>query len=373
MATGSWLRRPLVLLAGLFAAALLGAFIIAWSGVYNIAATAGHWAITRWFLEFGMRNAVETHAFGIDVPPLDRPALFHKGLGHYQGGCSPCHGAPGEPRNPIALSMLPPAPYLPDKIQDWTPAQLFWIVRHGLKYTGMPAWPAQSRDDEVWAIVAFLLRLPQLSEDEYRRLARGEISTSTGEERASLIARSGGAGESLLACARCHGLQGEGGGVGAFPRLAGQKADYLYESLRSYAAGARPSGIMQPIAAELTENEQRELAAYYARVEMPFPPIPPVEDPDLLQLGSVIAAKGMPDQGVPSCAPCHGIPGQGANPHPLYPRLAGQHPEYLELQLRLWRAGVRGGTAAAQIMTAVASRMSDNQIKAVALYYASMH
>lgn len=370
----TWVKRMLTTLAGLAVAGLFGAFLFAWSGFYNIGASAGHWAIIRWFLEFGMRNAVETHAVGIDVPPLDELTLFYKGLGHYQGGCAPCHGSPAEPPNPIALQTLPPPPYLPHKVRDWSPPELFWIVKHGLKYTGMPAWPAQARDDEIWAVVAFLIRLPELSADEYRRLARGDarVGRPASEERARLIARAGGAGERLVACARCHGLQGEGGGAGAFPRLAGQKSEYLYEALRGYALGARPSGIMQPIASELTDDEMRELATYYAAVEAPPLSQPQAEDLRLIQLGGAIAAAGLPDQKIPPCASCHGRQGYGEGTSPFYPRLAGQYAAYLALQLQLWRSGVRGATPTSQIMAVVASGLSDEQIRAVSLYYASI-
>src|SRR5690606_35032220 len=140
-----------------------GGLLVAWSGVYNIAASKGHWAITRAFLSFGMRNSIEFHAAATKAPALDHIALVQRGAGHYQGGCAPCHGAPGEPPSPITRDMLPEPPVLAGVVPQWKPRELFWIVKHGLKYTGMPAWPAPKRDDEVWAVVAFLNRLPDLS------------------------------------------------------------------------------------------------------------------------------------------------------------------------------------------------------------------
>ena len=67
--------------------------------------------------------------------------------------------------------MLPEPPYLGGVVESWKPEQLFWIVKHGLKYTGMPSWPALSRDDEVWSVVAFLQRLPGMKPETYRGLA----------------------------------------------------------------------------------------------------------------------------------------------------------------------------------------------------------
>jgi Cytochrome C oxidase, cbb3-type, subunit III len=74
--------------------------------------------------------------------------------------------------------MTPPPPYLPPRIPKWEPNELFYIVKHGIKFTGMPAWPALDRDDEVWAMVAFLRQFPKLDADEYRRLAQGEAAPS---------------------------------------------------------------------------------------------------------------------------------------------------------------------------------------------------
>src|SRR3989337_1213280 len=106
-----------------------------------------------------MRKSVETHSSDIEVPPLDDPALARRGAGHYAASCAPCHGAPGVARSAVTKAMTPPPPYLPEQVPAWQDAELFWIVRHGVKFTGMPAWPALQRSDEVWAMVAFLRRL----------------------------------------------------------------------------------------------------------------------------------------------------------------------------------------------------------------------
>ena len=365
-------RRWLMLLLFVVVAAG-GALLYAWSGFYNVAASAGHWGVTRWLLEFTMANSVERHARGIDAPSLDDPVLILRGAGHYQGGCAPCHGAPGEARNPIVQQMLPPPPYLVEKVSAWNSDELFWIVKHGLKYTGMPAWVAPQRDDEVWAVVAFLRRLPLMTEGDYQLLARGDSARfdRRNADNMRLLVLAGTIGQSLSACARCHGVDGSGRGIGAFPRLAGQKASYLYETLKRYTSGARASGIMQPAAATLSDAEMQALATYYAELtDVPYPPAPEIADPRLLELGRVLADTGAPDQGVPACASCHG---PADHPHnPLYPELAGQYFDYLALQLRLFKPGTRGGTAYEEIMSVVARRLTDEQIRAASLYYASL-
>jgi hypothetical protein len=131
--SGAGMRRAVAIISLLIVLSGAGGLLFAWSGIYNVAASEDHWPITRWFLAFGMRHSVELRSRGIVAPPLDHASLFHRGLGHYAGACAPCHGAPGEPQNPTALAMLPKPPYLPREGRDWSAAELFWIVKHGLK------------------------------------------------------------------------------------------------------------------------------------------------------------------------------------------------------------------------------------------------
>ena len=173
-------------LAILVALAVAGGLLLAWSGLVSVAASSGHYAITTWFLHYTMRQAVKTQSSLVEVPAgvLDDPGQVALGAVHYADGCAPCHGAPGEPRSPLVLAMTPPPPWLPRVIPTWDTEALFWIVRHGVKYSGMPAWPTQARADEVWAVVAFLRALPDLDAATYRRLVAGpERRTADGGSR----------------------------------------------------------------------------------------------------------------------------------------------------------------------------------------------
>ena len=370
------MKRKLAKVAGAIVLVLaVGGLLFAWSGLYNVAATAGHWPMTAWLLHFAMRNSVETHAIPLRAPPLDGLDLVERGAGHYETGCMPCHGAPGSPANRIPNEMLPEPPYLPAAVRQWTAEELFWIVRHGLKYTGMPAWPAEGRDDEVWAVTAFLLRLPQISAEEYSGLAKGpdlEFPTGSGEPEmpdtpGEVFTLSHAA--LLGACARCHGLDGAGRASGAFPRLDTQSSDYLYRALQEYASGVRPSGIMQPVAAALDDEQMARLARHYSEAAAETP-VPQGEQVAELDFGMTIAARGIPERGIGGCTACHGV---GTGPDSaLYPALDGQYASYLAMQLRLFRDGVRSGTAYADIMAAVARNMTDDEIEAVALYYSSL-
>src|SRR5690606_13850396 len=225
--------------------------------------------------------------------------------------------------------MTPHPPALAERIPDWAPEELFYVVRHGVKFTGMPAWPAGEREDEVWDVVAFLLALPGLDAAGYRRLVRPE----TPPEGAPPVV--------AAACARCHGADGGGRGRGAFPVLAGQRRAYLVLSLRAYARGERHSGIMQPIARGLDEAAIAEVADHYAGLPAPAR-AGPAPAPAAGERGEAIAQRGDPSRKVPSCVDCHG-PGD-APTDPAYPRLAGQAPGYLARQLELFRDGRRGGS-----------------------------
>jgi cytochrome c553 len=242
----------------------------------------------------------------------------------------------------------------------------------GVKFTAMPAWPSARRDDEVWAMVAFLRRLPGLDAAAYQRLVRGD--EVAGDDVAALPGRREPRpvpGAVAARCAPCHGVDGHGRGLGAFPKLAGQRPAYLVASLQAFAHGARHSGTMESVAAGLDGNDLEELARYYAALPEASPPSwRRADSAAALELGEAIAQHGIPAQRVPACAACHG-PGTSLR-HPMYPRLAGQYPEYLALQLGLFKADVRGGTAFAHIMRMVAGRLTSEQMRAVALYYASV-
>lgn len=363
---GSWARAVfrITLLTSTAAAA---AILYAWSGFFPLSASSGHAPLTYWFLDFGKRNVVETMSTGIDPPPrLDDPLLVMKGAGHYAGGCESCHGAPGKPPSLITQRMSPEPLPLPEMLYRWDDAELFWLVKHGIKFTGMPAWPSMQRDDEVWAMVSFLRAMQKMNAREYEQLAYGGQVAIDGPpielptEDASLAAV-------ITDCARCHGRDGMGRGAGAFPRLAQQQEDYLFESLRAFASNRRASGIMQAVATTLDETTMRALARYYA--SLPLRDMSGSMHADV-ERGRDIAMNGVAARGIPACVHCHGPSREERNP--LYPQLAGQHAAYIELQLRLFKDGQRGGTEYARIMQTVTRKMTPEDMRVLANYYASL-
>lgn len=364
-------RHPGLALAVLAAAVAFGGLAVAASGIIPLRASAGHWAVTNWLLHFAMERSVVTHSLLIDAPRLDDQARVIRGASHYELGCRPCHGTVlgRTPRTPQA--MLPPPPYLPPRLSRWTPEQLFYIVKHGVKFTGMPAWPAAGRDDEVWDVVAFLQALPQLDADAYRALAVGAPDASGADGLAALPRAAPGRGDRLErirdACAPCHGLDGAGRG-GAFPVLAGQRAEYMTRALRAYRDGRRHSGIMEQVAAGLSDSDGADAARYYAG--LPRLARDAASSPASIARGRALAARGVRSRRVPACIECHGP--STAPKNPAYPILAGQPAAYLRQQLLLLQQGRRGGSEYVHLMQPIARRLRAEETADLAAYFSSV-
>lgn len=339
----------------------VGGFLVVWSGVYTIAASRGHWAIVEWILQFGMESSVKRRAWLVDAPPpLDDADLYGLGAAHFHRTCSHCHGSPDMPGDLTAKRALPPPPDLTHAAKQWNDKELFWIVKNGIKYTGMPAWVALERDDEVWPVVAFLKTLPGLDRAAYRRLAIGaaEPPAQSGRD----IAAVGVLAEAVGACARCHGAEQRRPSSGLVPVLHGQPREFLAAALRAYASGTRRSGIMQPVAAELSPNSIDKLAAYYSALPIPVRESDAAPDAALQQL----AAAGDAGAQIPACNGCHGPEALG-----LYPRLSGQSARYMAHRLRLWKRGLPASTETEALMAPIARLLSDAQIDALAAHFAA--
>lgn len=357
------LRRTLAYFALFLVLMGIAGFLGSASGIVPIKASSGHWAITRWILQFSKERSVATHTLGMKTPPLDAPGMVLSGAGAYESNCRGCHGSPALQSPRIAQAMTPRPPYLPHTIPNWDSTELFYIVKHGIKFTGMPAWAAQSRDDEVWSMVAFLRKFPELDAESYRRLVFGE-APATAQVLPGTMPRA-----IVDNCARCHGLDGLGRDAGVFPKLARQNFEYLYSSLLAYHRGERHSGVMGPIGTALTDQEIVEISRYYADLPTPAS-LPSPDTSSAIERGAVIAREGIPAQRVPPCAECHG-PAEAPR-NPAYPKLEGQYADYLKLQLDLFKEGARGGSAYSHLMTRVASSLTPEQMNDAALYYSSL-
>ncbi len=164
-------------------------------------------------------------------------------------------------------------------------------------------------------------------------------------------------------CAACHTADGSRGSP-ANPILQGQHAEYLVKQLTEYKAGTRANAIMTGMASALSDDDIKNVAAFYAskQAKPGF-----AKNKELVVLGEKIYRGGIAAKQVPACAGCHSPTGAGIPSQ--YPRLGGQHADYSEAQLSAFRSGTRANSAQ---MTAIAARMSDKEIKAVSDYVAGL-
>jgi len=142
-------------------------FIVVLTGAYDVAATSPHTPAMRWALNSTMQNSVRRQASDITAPATLTEAQARRGYRHYSESCVYCHGAPGADPTDWSGGMLPEPPYMPDAAKEWSDALIFWIVKHGIKMSGMPAFGAHVPDDGIWDIVAFVRRLPDMTPEAY--------------------------------------------------------------------------------------------------------------------------------------------------------------------------------------------------------------
>lgn len=172
--------------------------------------------------------------------------------------------------------------------------------------------------------------------------------------------------EKSTTCTACHGADGNSSNP-QWPKLAGQHARYTYEQLLAYQNGDRNNPVMSAQVRSLSDEDMRDLSAYYAEQTMQ----PGAADPELAELGESIYRGGNLESGVAACTACHGPQGKGI-PMANYPRIGGQHATYVIQQLNAYRDGTRT-TDPNGMMRDIASRMTDEEIEAVAEYIQGLY
>lgn len=152
-----------------------------YSGVYPVGADVPHNDVTGWLLKTTREESVKNAAEDINVPPLDDADMLLAGGPDYNDMCSGCHLKPGETENDLTLGLYPKPPNLASASHADNgdtrelARQQFWVIKHGIKASGMPAWGPTHDDQRIWNMVAFLQKLPELNEIQYQVLtARGE-------------------------------------------------------------------------------------------------------------------------------------------------------------------------------------------------------
>jgi len=230
-----WRTVTIVLATLSFAglAAALGAIAVVYSGIYNVGATKQHQQWMYTLLEDAMRQSVRLRARRIDAPPdlATNEQRLVQGAACFRDKCVQCHGAPGVAQGDIGKSMQPLPGPLADANQRWNARELYWVTRHGIKMSGMPAWEFRLSDEELWNVTAFLQRLPQLTPQQYAAItAAPVVQVTPGAPAPSSCglrheAAASGApgdvrrGERALyqyACNACHTIPGI---TGSFPNV----------------------------------------------------------------------------------------------------------------------------------------------------------
>jgi mono/diheme cytochrome c family protein len=166
----------MTLAAGIALAVAVGASLV-YMGSFDVAADTPHSQPVFWLMNTVRDRSIGMRAVDIAIPSdLTDAKRIASGAAEYDEMCSPCHLAPGMKRTEISRGLYPRAPELRRK-RDLAPAEQFWVVKHGLKMTGMPAWGVTHNDKLLWDIVAFLQKLPELSPSEYQAIVKSSPTT----------------------------------------------------------------------------------------------------------------------------------------------------------------------------------------------------
>jgi mono/diheme cytochrome c family protein len=282
------MRKRLVLIVAVattaalgLAAALTGAALV-FGGLYDVASTTQHWQATFSLVETAMRQSVRLRARGIAEPPLADESMALRGAGCFRDKCVQCHGAPGVAPDDIGKSMQPLPGPLVDARRHWRPRELYWLTRHGIRMSGMPAWEFRLQEGELWELVAFMQRLPDLNAGQYAEwMRRAPPAPACGRETEPTVAAATAPdiarGRMALhqhACSACHMIPGVTGsqvhvgpaldGVGSRRLIAGTLTNTPQNMARwiMHTQQVKPGTAMPQLG--VGEREAREMAAYLA-------------------------------------------------------------------------------------------------------------
>jgi mono/diheme cytochrome c family protein len=280
-------KTVLLTVAALGLAGAAAGALVVYGGLYNVAATVQHTQPVYSLLETAMHQSVKLRARNIETPKLDDERLVMRGAACFRDKCVQCHGAPGVAQGDIGKSMQPLPGPLVDARHHWKPRELYWLTKRGIKMSGMPAWEYRLSEEELWAVVAFLARLPDLTPQQYAEATRVEATGVQGAPTGLACgAAPGGApvrpgdverGKRALhqyACSACHTIPGVTSssphvgpplaGIAGRTLIAGKLAntpDNMVRWLR-HTKEVDPMTAMPELG--VTEQDARDIAAYLA-------------------------------------------------------------------------------------------------------------
>ena len=256
----------------LMAVAALGAAAFVRSGLYDISATDQHLAPTYWLLDKTMKYSVKRRGARIDVPDLEDEAKITRGVALYRAHCEHCHGAPGVAPEPFALGMTPAPVPLVHTARAWPPADVFWVVKEGIKMTGMPAWKYRMSDEDIWAVVAFLPAMSRMTPAQYKGIKSQQVERQRTFAGETPSVERGRKAIEQYACVTCHAIPGIVGpnfpvgpplaGIGSRVMLGG----VLHNSPENLARWIRTPQAFAPLSAMpnlgLSDADARDIAAF---------------------------------------------------------------------------------------------------------------
>ena len=276
-------KRPVLLVAAAttallgLAAALVGGAVV-FGGLYDVGATTQHFQPVYSMAETAMRQSVKLRARDIEEPPLADEQMQLRGAACFRDKCVQCHGAPGVAQHDIGQGMQPIPGPLVDARRHWKPRELYWVTRHGIRLSGMPAWQFHLSDEEIWSLVAFMQRLPDLNAPQFADLMRrAPPAPSCGRDDAPLAAVDVERGRTALhqhACVACHTIPGVVGsqthvgppldGIAARELIAGKLANTQENMVRWLleTQAVKPGTAMPQL--PVGERDARDIAAYLA-------------------------------------------------------------------------------------------------------------
>ena len=174
------MRIPAFVAGAATLGAVMGLFALAVVelGLYDTSATKPHNLLVSWAAHATFTHATQLRAQAVRAPETFTQEQVRAGFSRYQQDCVMCHGGPGVSRAPWVRGLTPTPPFLMDAAYRWTPAQLGYILEHGVKMSAMPAWGAVRTPAQIWELVAFLEALPDLSPSDFQRLADTPVRKS---------------------------------------------------------------------------------------------------------------------------------------------------------------------------------------------------
>jgi mono/diheme cytochrome c family protein len=165
-------KHVLITIGALIGLVILTAAAVIYSGLFNVAATQADAAPLNWLLVTTREASIKFRARNIPVPALAGAAQRDNGFRIYRQMCVMCHTPVGRTATPMARGLNPQAPGFGKNADDMRAAELYWVTRNGIRFTGMPAWNSSLNDQELWDVVAFLATLPKMSAEDYDALDR---------------------------------------------------------------------------------------------------------------------------------------------------------------------------------------------------------